>query len=119
MGQPGSPADRKDSDAPPTSGSRAATSARAPDGPAIAPLTKLVSHIPPAPRVPKVDGVSLIASTVNDREHASAAGGPDTSASAPRFLLRRQAREVDAAQAWGAVIAAVLLGVLIVWASSR
>jgi len=84
----------------------------------VAPLTKLVSRIPPAPRIPHVEGMSLFASTATrDAEPA-----PDQAA--PRKATRRSPkakplRATEKMQAWGAVVAAVLLGAIIVWASTH
>ena len=101
--------------------SRSAISVRAQESPgsAITPLTKLVSRIPPAPRIPKVDGVSMFAPTVASEPppSAGAAASSVTPSAAPRWQQRKSARNADSFQAWGAVVAAVLLGAFIVWAT--
>ncbi|HEX7477545.1 MAG TPA: hypothetical protein VF331_07040 [Polyangiales bacterium] len=95
---------------------RIAAELEAHDG-ALPPLTKLVSQIPPPPRLPKVDGIKLVAATVHDvRIEPSPA------------LIRRRVREQGVArapavekseviQAWGAALAALLAGALVVWTS--
>jgi hypothetical protein len=82
-------------------------------------MEKLVSRIPPAPRVPRVEGVSRLAPTVP--ESLRPLGGPAPSdvqgASLPRWRSKQIARTRQIVHASGAVIAALLLGALIAWAS--
>jgi hypothetical protein len=77
-------------------------------------MDKLVSRIPPPPRVPKVEGVSRLAPTVSDRPPPD-----DGTSQPPRWRKNQLARSREIAHASGAVIAALLLGALIAWASSR
>ena len=71
-------------------------------------MEKLVSRIPPAPRLPKVDGVSLIAPGVEALPEPEAPHVA-TASEAPRWRQRELQRSESILQASGAVIAAVLV----------
>lgn len=81
-------------------------------------LSKLVSRIPPAPRVPRVEGVSLLAPTVSERPPT-----PDEpevvqlAPSMPRWRKQQLARSREILRAASAVLAALLMGALLAWAS--
>ncbi len=80
-------------------------------------MEKLISRIPPPPRLPRVDGVNPIAPGVE------LVGGDEPRvtttdrASVPRWRVRKLARAQSILQASGAVIAALLLGAAILWAT--
>ncbi len=84
----------------------------------VPPLTKLVSRIPPPPRLPNLDG---------DRWAPSARPTTERPAERPAERMTRtrahaspsapQTRHAATLQAWGAVIAALLSGGLLVWSS--
>lgn len=81
-------------------------------------LSKLVSRIPPPPRVPKVDGVSLIAPTVSERPPADDGAATATGAqSMPRWRKRQISRARTIVGALGAIVAALLVGALLAWAT--
>ena len=84
-------------------------------------MDKLVSRIPPPPRVPRVEGMSAFAPTVS--KHPELDGNSQKPSpgrwSIPRWRTKQLARSRDIWQASGAIIAALLLGAIIAWASAR
>jgi hypothetical protein len=78
-------------------------------------MEKLISRIPPPPRVPRVDGTSPLAPGVEllDSDPPNAASADRLSA--PRWRSRELARRRLMLQAGGAVLAALLLGAAIFW----
>jgi hypothetical protein len=83
-------------------------------------MDKLVSRIPPPPRVPKVDGATPIAPTALDpRPDGPPDGEPSGRLSLPRWRARQIRRSREIVHASGAIVAAILLAALIAWSSLR
>ncbi|HEX2675262.1 MAG TPA: hypothetical protein VHM19_01445 [Polyangiales bacterium] len=76
-------------------------------------MDKLVSRIPPPPRVPRVDGVNPIAPTV---PMGTAQPHPDDHPPLPSWREKQIARGREIGQTYGALIAAILLCALLAWA---
>lgn len=86
-----------------------------PEAGGVPPLTKLVSRIPPPPRLPRVDGIKLVAATVHD---AAVESGPSAARKRRREHSRPpHTRSAEAVQAWGAALAALCAGAIVVWSS--